>query len=265
MAERNISEGAMIGPHRLRRKLEAGEKVLGMMVGFPGAWFIDMLALSGFDFVVLDAEHGSLAPSDAEIMIRAAEAGGMSVMARVPNVPHEILRFLDLGAIGIQVPHIDDGADAKAAAAAVRYPPMGERGLATITRAAGYGVDMPAKEYITLANRELMCCPMVETVEAVGNVDAIASTPGVDAIILGPGDLSSAMGHGGDRKHPEVVKACAHVIERAHAHGKWVSQAAYDPDDARLAFAAGADIVIPSPMAMVARAGRDFVKRARDC
>ena len=254
----------MIGPHRLRRKLEAGEKVLGMMVGFPSAWFVDMLALSGFDFVVIDAEHGSLSPSDAEIMVRAAEAGGMSALARVPNVAHEILRFLDIGCVGIQVPHIETGEQAHAAAAAVRYPPLGERGLATITRAAGYGIDKPPHEYVQIANRELLCCPMIETAMAVRNVEEIASTPGVDVIILGPGDLSSSMGHGGDRNHPEVQGACAHVIERAHAHGRWVSQAAYDAEGARKAFAAGADIVIPSPMAMITKAGRDFVKRALD-
>ena len=254
----------MIGSHRLRQKLEAGEKALGMMVGFPSPWFVDMLALSGFDFVVLDAEHGSIDPGQAETMIRAAEAGGMSVLARVPNVAHEILRFLDLGVMGIQVPHIHDAAEAKAAADAIRYPPIGHRGLATITRAAGYGVDLPARDYVALANRELMCCPMIETVEALADVDAIAATPGVDALFLGPGDLSNAMGHGGDRNHPAVREACAHVIARAHAHGRWVSTAAYDGEGARAAFAAGADIVIPSPMAMVVKAGRDFVKKARD-
>lgn len=254
----------MIGPHRLRQKLEAGKKVLGMMVGFPGPWFIDMLALSGFDFIVLDAEHGSIDPGQADVMIRAAEAGGMSVLARVPNLPHEILRFLDLGVLGIQVPHIHDATEARAAVAAMRYPPLGSRGLATITRAAGYGIDMSAQDYVAHANRELLCCPMIETVEALTNVDTIAATPGVDILILGPGDLSNAMGHGGDRSHPAVREACAHVIARAHAHGRWVSTAAYDGEGAKAAFAAGADIVIPSPMAMVVKAGRDFVKRAHD-
>ena len=251
----------MIRPHRLRRKLEAGEPVIGMMVGFPSAWFVDMLALSGFDFVVIDAEHGSLSPGEAEIMIRAAEAGGISALVRVPNVAHEILRFLDIGAVGVQVPHVESGAEARAAAAAVRYPPIGERGLATITRAAGYGVAGAARDYVELANRELLCLPMVETPLGVQNVDDIASTSGVDGIILGPGDLSSSMGHGGDRKHPAVVAACAHVIARAKAHGRWVSQAAYDPDTARAAFASGADIVIAAPMLMVTKTLRDFVQR----
>ena len=114
----------MIFPNRLRQKLEDGRKVLGMMVGFPSPWFIDMLALSGFDFVVLDAEHGSIDPGQADVMIRAAEGGGMSVLARVPNIPHEILRFLDLGVVGIQVPHIHNAGEAKAAADAIRYPPL---------------------------------------------------------------------------------------------------------------------------------------------
>ena len=252
----------MIGPHRLRKKLEAGEPTLGMLVNFPGAWFVDIVGLMGFDFIIIDAEHGPVSPADAGIMIRAAEGAGISAIVRVPNISHEIQRFLDIGAVGIQIPHIDNAVDARAAVAAIRYPPLGDRGLATVTRAAGYGIDVSPKDYMETANRELLCFPVIETAAGLANVDAIAATPGVDAIIIGPGDLSASMGHAGNRLHPEVTAAVAHLIERSRAHGKWVASAAYDAETARQGFAAGAHIMECPPPAMLARAGREFVRHA---
>ena len=252
----------MIGAHRLRQKLLDGQPVLGMLVNFHSEWFVDIVARMGFDFVLIDAEHGPLSPSDAESLVRAAEAGGISAIVRVPNVPHEILRFLDIGAVGIQVPHIGNAAEARAAVDAIRYPPLGHRGLATVTRAAGYGIDISPREYMDKANREVLCFPVIETAEGLANVDEIAATPGVDAIIIGDGDLSTSMGYGGDRTHPAVREAVTHLIARAKAHGRWVACAAYDAEIARQRFAAGAEIVEVPPPAMLTRAGRDFVRHA---
>ena len=133
----------MIGTHRIRERLSAGQPVFGLIVNFESPWFADLLALAGFDFVLLDAEHGPIVPATAEATIRAAEAAGMSVIVRVPgNLPHEIQRYLDIGAIGIQVPHVDTAEDARTGVSAMRYPPDGDRGLATITRAANYGATI---------------------------------------------------------------------------------------------------------------------------
>lgn len=252
----------MIGPHRLRHKLEDGQPVLGMLVNFQSEWFVDMVALMGFDFVLLDAEHGPLNPQNAEHMVRAAEANGISTIVRVPNVAHEIQRFLDIGASGIQIPHIDNAEQARAAVDAMRYPPLGHRGLATVTRAAGYGINTTPREYMDTANRELLCFPVIETAEGLANVDEIAATPGIDAIIIGDGDLSTSMGYGGDRTHPEVRAAVTHIITRAKLHGRWVATAAYDADIARQRFAAGAEIVQVPPPAVITKAGRDFIRHA---
>lgn len=252
----------MIGPHRLRQRLEDGQPVIGMLVNFPSPWFVDIVALMGFDFILIDAEHGPVTPADAEVLIRAAEAGGISAIVRVPNVSHEILRFLDIGAVGIQIPHIDNAEQARAAVDAIRYPPQGHRGLATVTRAAGYGIDTTPRDYMDTANRELLCFPVIETAEGLANVDEIAATPGIDAIIIGDGDLSTSMGHGGDRTHPAVRTAVTHIIARAKAHGLWVATAGYDAETARLRFSEGADIVQVPPPAMLTRAGREFVRHA---
>lgn len=252
----------MIGPHRLRLKLESNEPALGLIVNFPSAWFVDMAAVMGFDFVLIDAEHGPLSAESAEIMVRAAEAANISPIVRVPaNVPHEILRYLDIGAAGIQIPHVENATQAAAAVSAIRYPPDGQRGLAAITRAAGYGIDVPVRDYMAIANRQVLCLPMVETALAAANIDEIAATKGVDAIIIGPGDLSASMGHAGDRTHPEVKAAVSNIMRRAKSNERWVSFSANDPEAIREAIAAGANMIQIASTALLARTGRDFISR----
>lgn len=237
---------------------------IGAIVNFTSAWFVDVVGLAGFDFVMLDAEHGPLSPESAEIMIRAAEAGGLVPIVRVPaNVPHEILRYLDVGAAGVQVPHIDTAEDARAAVAAIRYPPIGQRGLAPITRAARYGVDEPVPTYVERMNRELLLWAMIETAEAVENVDAILAVPGIDAIIVGPGDLSSSMGHRGDRTVPAVKEAVQHVVDRCRAAGMPVSLTAANPTAARQCVEQGANIVEVASSGWIVGAGRAFLAEAK--
>ena len=253
----------MIGAHRFRERLSAGHPVFGLIVNFNSPWFVDAAGLMGFDFAMLDAEHGPLSPESAEAMMRAAEAAGISPIVRVPaNLPHEILRYLDIGAVGVQVPHLETAAETRAAADAVRYPPDGHRGLAAITRAASYGMSVPTKSYMEIANREVVFLAMVETAKAVENIDAIASTPGVDAIIIGPGDLSASLGHGGDRSAPAVKQAITHVIARARAHGKWVSLPAGDAGQAKECLQLGAQIVQVPAINFMVHFGRRFLKDA---
>lgn len=253
----------MIGPHRLRQTLSAGKTAFGPLVNFDSAWFVDLSGLIGFDFVLIDCEHGPMTPQGVEGMIRAAEAAGVSPIVRIPaNVPHEILRYLDLGAVGIKVPRVETAEDARNAVAAARYPPLGERGLALSTRAAGYGVGITPQRYAEIANREVFVIALVESAVGVDNVDAIAATDGIDLIALGPGDLSMSMGHGGDRKHPAVVDAMRHVMTRAKAHGKYCSLPANDPAAAAQCIEQGADLVFVGPGAWLVDAGRRFLADA---
>lgn len=254
----------MIGAHRMRQRLGAGQPVFGLIVNFISAPFIDLLALAGFDYVLLDAEHGPIVPHAAEETIRAAEAAGMTTIVRVPaNLPHLMQNFLDLGVMGIQVPHVDTEADARAGVAAMRYPPQGERGLATITRAANYGATITPAEYMELANREIGFYATIETQESVENIDAIAAVPGLDGLCIGPGDMSVSMGCRGDRSAPRVVAAVAHVLARAKAHGKWVSLPASDEASARQCLEMGANIIQFPANYFVLHYGRRFLAEMR--
>lgn len=251
----------MLGTNRVRERLAAGRPVFGVIMNFESAWFVDLLALAGFDFLLLDAEHGPLVPARAEGMLRAAEVAGISAFVRVPgNLPHEIQRYLDLGAAGVQVPHVDSAADALSGIEAVRYPPEGERGLATITRAANYGATLSPSDYMALANRELAYFATIETKAAVEDIDAIAALPGLDGLCIGPGDMSVSMGHRGDRNAPEVQKGIDRVLAAAKAHGKWVALPAADEASAAACLARGANIIQFPANYFVLHYGRQFLR-----
>lgn len=251
----------MIGSHRIRERLTAGQPVFGLIMNFESPWFADMLALAGFDYVLLDAEHGPVAPGTAEATIRAAEAAGISPLVRVPgNYPHIIQHFLDIGAVGIQVPHVDSAADAKAGIEAMRYPPEGDRGLATITRAANFGATLTPDQYMTLANKEIAYFATIETAKSVENIDAIASTPGVDGLCIGPGDMSVSMGHRGNRSAPEVEQGVQRVLAAAKAHKKWVSLPASDEASAQKCLKMGANIIQFPANYFMLHYGKRFLK-----
>lgn len=254
----------MIASHRIRERLSAGKPVFGLIMNFDSPWLVDMVALAGFDFVLVDAEHGPLVPATAEAMIRAAEVAGMSALVRVPgNLSHEIQRYLDIGAVGVQVPHVETAVDARHGVSALRYPPEGDRGLATITRAANYGATISPAVYMETANRELAYFATIETRLAVENIDAIASVPGVDGLCIGPGDMSVSMGHKGDRNAREVIQGIERVLASARAHRKWVSLPASDEASALACLKMGANIVQFPANYFVLHYGRRFLSAVR--
>jgi 4-hydroxy-2-oxoheptanedioate aldolase len=255
----------VIGPHRVKERLQAGHPVMAPIINFNSPWLVDICANAGLDFVLLDAEHGPLTPSDIELMVRAAEAAGISAIVRVPaNVPHEILRFLDIGAMGVKVPKIETEQEAKRMSDAVRYPPLGQRGLSATTRAAGYGLSIAPTDYLKIANREILAFAMVESKLGVENVDLIARVPGINAISVGPGDLSVSMGFAGDRSALPVKEAIAHIIARAKAAKKWVSLPAANAVGVRDCLNQGADIVFINITPFVRDSAKELVAALRE-
>jgi 4-hydroxy-2-oxoheptanedioate aldolase len=215
--------------HATKARLAAGETVIGCFDRYPEAGIAELLALQGFDFLVLDAEHGTIEPRDAEALVRAAELRGPAPLVRVPaNQPHVILRYLDTGAVGVHVPLVSSAAEAEAAVRAVKYAPRGARGLAGV-RAASYGT-VPLAEYTARANEATIVVIQVETREAVERVDEIAAVDGVDVVFVGPTDLSVAYGVPGQTSHPLLEEAydrvAAAVLESPAALGVLVSDEA---------------------------------------
>jgi 4-hydroxy-2-oxoheptanedioate aldolase len=177
----------------------------------------EVMARQGFDTLCVDMQHGTTDMSDLWPMLQAISQTDTVPVVRVAwNDPAAIMKALDLGAYGILVPLINTAADAAKAVAACRYPPVGMRSSGPV-RAVHYG----GADYLAKANDEIVVMGMIETKEGLANLDAICATPGLDAVYIGPSDLSFALGipPGPDKADPVHMAACDKIRETAHKHG----------------------------------------------
>jgi 2-keto-3-deoxy-L-rhamnonate aldolase RhmA len=212
----------------LKGRLDSGDFLLGTWLTILDPAVPELLSGSGFDLLVADGEHGPIATAHLVAMLIAIRAAGVPLLYRVgANEPVRIMQALDSGAAGVVVPQIRTVADAERAVAWCRYPPVGLRGIAP-RRASEYGRH--TAEYLGTANERVVCCIQVETREAIEDLDAILSVPGIDTILIGPNDLAASLGHTGDIGHVDIEKAIAFVLERTRAHaipaGVWTQSAA---------------------------------------
>ncbi len=204
--------------NQMKKKLDDGQVVVGSFVYIPSAKLTEIIAMTGFDFVVIDMEHGPVDIGAAENMVRAAELAGVTPIIRVThNSPHLLLRALDIGAQAVHIPDINTAADACAAVAACKYGPEGERGLAGV-RALGYGLQGPIADKTETANRETMVIAHIEHIDAVNNLDKLLAVEGIDIYYLGPVDLSNSLGipgRVGDSRVQELVTTSIRRIAEA--------------------------------------------------
>ena len=206
--------------NRVKAKLAAGEPAFGCFVRTPEPSLIEYVAMLGWDFLVFDAEHGTLQPREVEDLCRAVEPRGTTPIVRVTtNDPPTILRFLDTGAHGVHVPWVNSVAEVERAVQSVKYTPRGIRGLAG-SRASEWGINEPIGEYVKRANRETLVVIHIETQDAVDAVDEYIAIDGVDVLFLGPTDLSQSLGHPGDLRHADVVRAMERVADAVVGSGK---------------------------------------------
>lgn len=197
----------------VKRKLEAGETVFGSFFKVDSPAIAELFSLAGFDFLIVDAEHGCFTHGQIENLIRTCERMGMSSVIRTPDAQEaNILHVLDSGASGIQVPSLKSAAEVRDVIRKAKYWPLGERGSARACRAAGYGT---VPDYEQRANRETLVSVHVENKEMVEDIEALCAIDELDVLFIGPGDLSASLGHPGNASHPDVVAAIDRVIEVA--------------------------------------------------
>lgn len=190
---------------------------LGTWVKIPAMESMELVALAGFDFVVIDLEHSAMNLETAYHHIGVALLTGVAPIVRIPSLDAGIVqRVLDAGAEGIMVPHVDTVEQAEAAAAAVRFPPHGTRGVGGTSRAGAWGA-LPRAEYLRYGNEEVVLIPQIESAEAARNAGAIARVTGVDALLIGAADLSTSEGTTED--DPDVVALIAAAIAATKAVG----------------------------------------------
>jgi 2-keto-3-deoxy-L-rhamnonate aldolase RhmA len=208
-------------PNLMKAKLKAGKPALGCSVMFPSPQIVEMLAHAGFDWVLLDCEHGSLSLADVEMMAMAADAVGITPIARPrSNAAADIQSVMDRGVSGVQVPHINSAEDARRAVSAVKFGPGAARGLAAGTRPDRWGLGAKMPDFTTAANEQSLVCVQLEHEAAVRNANEILQVEGVDVFFIGPSDLSQSMGHPGDPGAPVVAKAIADTRGKIAAAGK---------------------------------------------
>lgn len=193
--------------------------LFGCFVTFDSPDIAEFTAKLGFDFILVDNEHGVMEQSTVVNMVRAAQCQGVPALVRcTENTRFHVQKALDFGANGIQMPMINTVEDAKNVVRLSNYPPEGERGTAYLPRASAYGLCGDKTAYLKKANETKLISVQIETVEAIKNLDDILEVEGVDVYFVGPGDLSSSMGL--PPGHHEVQEATKNIIQKVVSRDK---------------------------------------------
>ena len=205
-------------PNPFKHAILAGKQQIGLWVSLASPYSAELVAGSGFDWLLLDGEHSPNDPPRVLSQLQAVAPYPVTPIVRAAwNDTVLIKRYLDIGAQSLLIPYVQSAQEAAAAVAAVRYPPRGVRGVAGVTRASRYG---RVADYFKRAEAELCLLVQIETRAGLDNLEAIARTDGIDGVFIGPADLAAGLGHLGDMQHPEVQAAIEDAIKRIRACGK---------------------------------------------
>ena len=250
--------------NQTKAKLKAGETVYGSFVRSPDASLIEVLGYLGWDFLVFDSEHGTLEPRDCENMVRAAELRNVTSLVRVTtNTAPTILRLMDTGVQGVHVPWVNTAAEAQRAVRSVKYHPLGSRGLAGV-RAADFAQVGSFGDYVQAANSETMVVLQIESPEAIDALPAIVKMGEVDAIFIGPTDLSHSLGLPGQLQHATVQSTIQKIVDIVAPSQVALGIMVGNAQAAREWKDRGARYIVTTLEAMMAPAIRDYLKAVRN-
>jgi 4-hydroxy-2-oxoheptanedioate aldolase len=204
--------------NHFKKAIAAGRQQIGLWVSLASAYSTEIVASSGFDWLLLDGEHSPNDPTTILPQLQAAAPYPVSPIVRPAwNDKVLIKRYLDVGAQSLLIPYVQDEHEAAAAVEAMRYPTRGVRGVAGLTRASRFG---RVADYFRHAERELCLLVQIETRLGLDNLEKIARMEGIDGVFIGPADLAAGLGHLGEQGHPEVQSAIHDAIKRIKACGK---------------------------------------------
>ena len=199
----------------IKAALKQGQLLIGSFFRLPSPDLVEIFGEAGFDFIIIDQEHGPVSAETVSNLVRACDLTGMAAVVRIPdNLPWMVQQALDVGALGVQVPQVGTVADAERTVRAAKFAPEGSRGVCRNVRAARYS-SRDRYAYLEGANRDTLVVIQIESKAGVENLEGILSVPGIDAVFLGPYDLSQSLGIPGQTDHPlvrstmdQVVTAC---------------------------------------------------------
>ena len=252
---------------RLPAMLSSGKRLRGIFNGIASPAIVEMCAYAGFDFMVIDNEHGSASIETTENMLRAARASNLPTLVRC--LEHDIARTLDIGAGGLQIPMVSTAAHAAALVQRVKYPLpssakglSGQRGSAFSSRAAGYGA-FGGPAHTQRSNDGIALVVMIETPEGVSNAGSIAAVEGVDGVFIGPNDLAHSMGCENRWNEPTVQAAIERTLKAVAAAGKCPGILALSPEDEDKYAAWGARYFASVSTGIITKALKDAAQGSR--
>jgi 4-hydroxy-2-oxoheptanedioate aldolase len=246
--------------NNIKQRLQDKKPCYGVISPTIDPTICEYIGLSGLDFYMIDGEHGAISVSDITNMVRACEVVGCTPLARVGDLNDKlILQYLDAGVMGIMMPGVQNVEQAKQLVQAMKYPPLGVRGLGPV-RSAGYMMKMSQKEYVHFANEQVLVLPQIEDTEGVKNLKEMVKIEGVDGFIIGPRDLAMSMGFYDGPTHPEVNKVIDEIFDIVLSAGKIIGTVAGTAEQAKALTDKGATIILNSVQGLLASSAKGFIK-----
>lgn len=247
--------------NKVKSRIAAGKSAAGVISPTTDPMICEYIGLNGFDYYMIDAEHGAISPSDITNMIRACELYDCTPLARIgSNDPKLILQYLDAGIMGVMMPSIDTLDDVKRLVDAIKYPPIGNRGLGPV-RAADYLMGAHTQpEYVAYANEQVLVLPQIESMECVKNLKEMCKIDGVDGFIIGPRDLAMSMGFYDGPGHPEVKEVLDEIYATVNDSDKFFGTVAGNASQAEDIIAKGASMVLNSVQGLIKSSSEPFLK-----
>jgi 4-hydroxy-2-oxoheptanedioate aldolase len=245
----------------VKTRLQQGLPVLGVLSNSSDPTVAELCGFSGLDFYMIDGEHSPVTTSQVQEIVRACEVSNITPLARIrSNDPKLILQYLDAGVMGVMMPGIRTAAEVEAFVRAVKYPPLGNRGLGPVRSAEYLLGSMNQGEYVAFANEQTLVLPQIEDKEAVENLDEILQVGGVDGFVIGPRDLAMSMGYHDGPGHEEVKRTIGSVVEKIRAAGLVVGTTAASGDQARALVDRGVLFCLNSFAGLLKSAAGEFMK-----
>ncbi len=250
-----------IQPNKTKAKLKQGLPVYGVLSTSDDLQLAELFGVAGFDYYMLDAEHGLMDPAQVVNVIRACERLEMTPMVRIGSKdPKLVLQYLDAGMMGVMMPGLESVAEVQMLVDAMKYPPMGKRGMG-ISRASGYTAyaGSAAPEFINFSNEQTMVIIQFEDVKLLNHFSALCSVQGLDACVVGPRDLSLNMGFPDGANHPEVQTVIDQAIAIMTESNIIAGITAETRADAAKKVARGANLILAPAQSLILSASKEFL------
>ena len=247
--------------NKLKKTIAEGNAGFGVISPTLDPIICEYMGLLGMDFYMIDAEHGAITASDVTNMVRACELRDTTPLARIRSVDAKlILQYLDAGIMGVMMPSIDSADDVKRLVEAIKYPPMGTRGLGPVRSADYMQGNLTQAEYVEFANNETLVLPQIESMECVKNLPELCKIEGVDGFVIGPRDLAMSMGYYDGPAHDEVKNVLAEIFATINDSDKWFGTVAGNAEQANALIDKGASMVMNSVQGLIKAAGNAFLQ-----